>query len=499
MAEKDDPSFESAGYKEQIADWTIVDDCFRGNRAIVDKGREYLPQHEKESEEAYAVRLARSTFWNAYKRTVQGLVGMVFRKNPQLADDVPATIAGDKSKKNAGGHAEDIDLQGNHLDVFSREVFRWALNDGHACILVDMPKAITSENPEATLADERAAGVRPYWVLYRKDQIKNWRTTRVNGVVVLVQVSLYEKVCEPSGEFGEEEIEQYRVLSPGSWRIYRRASEEGAWIIFDEGTTSLDVIPLVEIATNPDEKLVSKPPLLDLAHENLRHYRLRSDLDHILHYATVPILVEDLGEASGSLESLSPDAEKGDKTISPNSIYRVGKGGSLSYVEPNCSGVERAQAEIEGSRENMSSLGLALLESKVQKTATESTLDYEAESSELGSMARSLEDGLEQALKLHANYLGEKSGGSVKINRDFSRVALDPSMISQLSSMVAADELPIEELWKLMQQAEILSPDFDAAKALAQLKASIADRAAYPTPPTDKNPNPPPTEDGLIQ
>jgi len=466
-----------------MPDWKIVNDCFQGSRAVAEAGTEYLPRHERESQKAYDIRLSRSTFWNAYKRTIQGLVGMVFRKNPKLADDVPQVIAGDKEKNNAGGHAENIDLRGSHLDVFLKEVFKWAVNDGHSFIYVDMPPPVTSENPEATLDDERKAGIRPYWVSIRKNQVTNWRTSQKGGALVLDQVTIKEKLTEPDGRFGESCIEQYRVLTPGAWEIWRKSDDKkDEWVIYEHGTTSLDFIPLVTIASNETGHMTSSPPLLDLGHENLRHYRLQSDLDNILHKACVPILVEDVGDATGGLDSVDPEGEKSERVISPNSLYRVGKGGSLDYTEVDGAGIEKCQEEIATTKKNMSVLGLTLLDSRptVEITATETATNSATESSELAGMARNLKDGLEQALKFHAKYLNLPSGGSATVNKDFTRLALDASMITAFANMVAADELPLETLWSLLEQAELLPPNFDKDEAMKAIEAAIQKRSTYP-------------------
>src|SRR5215467_9940170 len=157
----DSPAYQCADYMTQLADWQIVNDVLKGTRQLrrIQTGYQspdstaYLPQEPAESPKAYQNRLRKSVFWNAYKRTIQGLTGMVFRKNPQLAEDVPQRIK---------LLTEDIDLEGSHFDTFSKEVFKAALNDGHTFILVDMPQSVTSRNPAATLADERQAGLRPY-------------------------------------------------------------------------------------------------------------------------------------------------------------------------------------------------------------------------------------------------------------------------------------------------------------------------------------------------
>ena len=89
---------------------------------------------------------------------------MVFRKEPKLGKDVPKIIRGREEAEGQSkleGWAENIDLAGTHWTVFAKEVFADALRDGHSFIYVDMPPKLPDA---ATLADEREAGRRPYWV-----------------------------------------------------------------------------------------------------------------------------------------------------------------------------------------------------------------------------------------------------------------------------------------------------------------------------------------------
>lgn len=458
--QNDNPAYQSPDFKAQQGDWQLVNDVFRGTSGVQQistgmmfstYGSTYLPKEPAESEKAYQVRLRRSVFWNAFRRTVQGLTGMVFRKNPQLGDDVPAQVE---------QLIENIDLEGNHFDIFAKDVFKTALTDGHAFILVDMPESVV--NLDATFADEQEAGVRPYWCKVNKNQIVNWKSITEGGQTELIQVSIREEVTEQAGEYKQKQVTQYRVLTPGSFRTFRLDPVTNEYVIVREGTTSLDFIPLIPVYANRTGYLTSDPPLLDFARENLRHYRLQSDLDHILHVANVPILTA-IGRDTGTAKV----------EIGPNSLVDLPVGGDLKYVEHAGHAIDKAQAEIERSKGNMAALGLLLLAQKpqVQSTATESVLEYEAESSELAGMARGLEDGLEFALDYTAQFLGlgEDKGGTVKVNRDFAHIVLDAQTINTLTGMVANGQLTLETMWKMLEEAEILPEDFDAEEEKAEL------------------------------
>jgi hypothetical protein len=470
----DNPAYQCPDYKAQQYDWQLVNDVYKGTNGVQQTGRTagitfggyasiYLPREPAESEKAHQVRVRRSVFWNAFKRTVQGLTGMVFRKNPQLGEDVPEQIA---------TLTENIDLEGNHLETFSKDVFKTALTDGHAFILVDMPESEVTD--AATLADEQQAGLRPYWCKVNKNQVVNWHAVNRNGRMELTQVSIREEVTEPAGVYRQKQITQYRVLTPGAFQIFRQSSiQPDQYELFKEGTTSLDFIPLIPVYSNRTAYLMSDPPLLDFARENLRHYRLQSDLDHILHVANVPILTA-IGRDLQT--QIGPDGSTTKLEIGPNSLVDLPPGGDLKYVEHAGTAIDKAQAEIERSKGNMAALGLLLLAQKpqVQATATQSVLEYEAESSELAGMARNLEDALETALAYTGEYLGlgEDQGGTVAVNRDFARTSLNAQTIDTIAKMVEDGQLTLETMWKMLEEGEILPEDFDPEEEKAALEES---------------------------
>src|SRR6266498_1288596 len=126
------PDYQNADYKDMQAAWTIVRDVSGGTPRMRQAGTAYLPKEPAEEPKVYNRRLNRSVFFNAYKRTRGALTGMVFKRNPVIAEDVPPEIV---------KHIENVDLAGTHLDVFSKELFEDAF-EGHAFILVEMEKAV---------------------------------------------------------------------------------------------------------------------------------------------------------------------------------------------------------------------------------------------------------------------------------------------------------------------------------------------------------------------
>ena len=153
---QDLPSTLSPAAVEQVPATTICRDLWPGTLSVRAKGEDYLPMAPREDRRFYNPRLALSVFFNAFRQTIVALVGLIFRKDPQLGDDVPPQIV---------EHWENIDLEGTHGDVFVRQVTQDAMTVGHGAILVEFPDTGGAQNRE----QER--DIRPYWVPYRKEDI----------------------------------------------------------------------------------------------------------------------------------------------------------------------------------------------------------------------------------------------------------------------------------------------------------------------------------------
>lgn len=433
----------------------------------------YLPKFPAEHADDYVTRLATSTLFNAYGRTVQGLVGMVFKKNPALAEDVPEVIRGN-TEKGIGGHAENIDLAGTHLDVFAREVLEDAF-EGHAFILVDMQKALGAG---ATLADEIRAGLRPYWVKYKASQAVNFRPVTINGQREIGQITFEEETSVEAGEYGEQEVKRYRTfrLMPYAdvatqeikhtvyWKLQEKRHENGqdVFVILDEGVIKgFSRIPVAVVYGRKTGFLQSQPPLLDLALLNIKYFQKESDRDQSEHKCGNPIPIFKIADQ--------------DKQIVPAGSglgIIIGKDEDAFYLEPEGSALESTRKTLEDLRGQMAALGLSTLAARpqVQATATETIIDFTQESSELESIARSEQDALELCLGFHAQYLGLKSGGSVTLGAHLKSLRLTQAQVQAYSSMASADQLSNRTLWDVLKAGDALPDGFDADTEETRLK-----------------------------
>jgi len=457
------PNYESNAYKSMTSAWTVVSDVSGGTARMRECSATYLPQEPAERPESYNRRLARSVFFNAFNRILDALVGMVHKADPELGDDVPEEI-----KK----HLENIDLAGSHLDPFLKELFTDAVRDGHAFILVDMQPALPAN---ATRADEIAQGRRPYWVKYKANQAKNWRTTVVNGETILSQITFEEKTNESDGEYGEKEVCRYRVFKLESglvkWALYRKVvqvgTKEETFIEEGSGTVNNQTrIPVAVVYGNRLGMLVSSPPLLDLAYLNIAHWQEYSDYRNILHIAQVPLLAR-----------IGANQDQQKVEIGVGSTLDVETGGDVKWIEIHGNGVTAARTELQDIEQRMALMGLSMLSQKADSnvTATEIRSNNLQESSDLATMARSEQDGAEMALEFHAKYLNLPSGGSLKLGVAESDVVLDAVMVTAVSNLVSKGQLTLETFLNLLQRG---LPGVELQDELKKLEAEAVKSAA---------------------
>lgn len=453
----DSPSYKCTAAQRQEESLTVVRDLAGGTPQMRKKGEVYLPKEAGESDQAYRVRLARSLLFNTFIKVREGLIGMALkpRKKPnplpdangetpdaeidesndgdiQLKEDVPPPLR---------AHIEDIDLNGNHLDVFAKDLFRDVINDGHAFILVDMQKPLTRSlatlSPEPTALDDEVTGRRPYWTKYKKDQARNWKSDRINGETVLTQITFKQVATESDGKYSEKEVVRYLVLrlqvlaekmkdtpavyGPMEWELFEERVENGkeSEVPIDGNVTSLTRIPVVTIYARRKDFLESDPPLLDLAYLNIGHWQQWSDLNCQLRML-VPILIIK-GELVGT-ESQEQGVLKPKIAIGPGAAlqFRDDKG-DAGYTSHDGAAIEATRQSLMDLEQRMSAVGLSIIAAKGDReiTATEKAMDQDERTSELASWLRALKDGIESAFEIHAvDYLNLPTGGSIILGFD---------------------------------------------------------------------------------
>jgi len=438
----------STAWVNQEPHWGLIEHLLGGTYKIRKGHRKFLPQEPRELDEAYDNRLQRSVLAPYYVRLERMLAGMLTRK-PVRLDDVTDQIR---------EQLFDVDLQGNDLQSWLYSTARLCIRYGHVGVLVDAPKS--GDNG------------RPYWISYSPRDILGFRTELSNGAQKLSQLRLFEKVVVADGLYGEKQVEQVRVLTPGAFEIFQK-DEKGDFRVVDEGTTSLSEIPFSVAYSNRVGVLESFPPLADIAELNLQHYQVQSDLGNQLHISAVPMLA--LFGFPAAAEEIS---------AGPGEALALPEGASANYIEPAGNSYDAQFRRLDQIVSQIYDLGLAaVMGAKLAaETAESKRIDRSQGDSTMMVLAQQMQDMIDNCLRFHADYLQESQAGSSLVNRDFMGARLEPQEIQALLQLYTAGTVTQETLLLQLEAGEVLGDDFDVEAELEATQAGGLLETPQPVP-----------------
>lgn len=425
---------------------------FEGIEEMREAGETYLPKNPRETPEAYTVRLAATDFFPALQKAVNAYIGKPLG-SPIVVTNAPAIIE-------AG--LDNVNLAGDDFDAWARCVLSCGIVDGTTFAVADYPKM----DPGATLAQERAAGARPYLVHVPLKNVVDMRYSVINGSRKLTHFRYKECVTVPSGRWGTAELKRIRVLEPGLVEVWQEVpgqKDTDGSQLYDllpelSGPVGVSEVPVARFTPGQDDE----PPLADLAWLNIRWWRSKSEQNHILHVARVPLLAAD---EDGRSDTSAPIPIGVDGLI-------VGFK-NLHYVEHTGKAIEAGRQDILDIEDAMRRVaGQILVSESGQKSATEAALEAGEGSSQLRAWVGNFQSFLNECLRLMALFIREGSGGTAELDMDWDEAAVGADVLTALSNMHAKGQITLEVLFNNLQAAGIIpeGTEFDAFKAQLEME-----------------------------
>lgn len=496
----------------QIAKWNLIRDCLGGAEAVKARGKTYLPipneaDTSQDNLKRYQAYLQRAVYYNVTRRTLDGLVGQVFSREPVV--EIPEEM--DVLKV-------DVDGAGVSLEQQAKKALAMDVAMGRGALLVDYPPArLDAEgNPLVASQEDIDAGyVRPTITLYEPWEVINWRTVTVGArrVFSLIVISEFY-VLEDDGFEARSEM-QFRVLrlvppptpegTPIDWtratyrvEIWRLDSTQQAeggpqtvaardaaiYVLFEQyDPTDADGNPLREIpftffgALNNDAG-VDHPPLYDLAVLNVAHYRNSADYEESCFLVGQPTPV-----LTGLTQAwLDANFKQNGQVVIPfgsRSGIPLPTAGDAKLLQaaPNPMPFEAMQQK----ERQMVALGAKLVEQKqVQRTATEAAQDDASSSSLLSSIARNVSGAYTQCLRWCALFMGASFAPSAepeegeeeqpdkeiayRLNTDFPAARMTPDERRQLMAEWQAAAIARSEYRNQLRVAGVATLTDEQAK-----------------------------------
>lgn len=152
--------------------WRRIDDALAGRDAVLRATVDYLPMLAGQIDDprAYEAYQKRAVWFGATARTLEALVGAIFRKDPTW------TVSAQLEKR-----MENFDGRGNTVYTFAQKVVKHVMSKGRYGVLIDMPQKPNPGDPTTYL---------PFFAGYAAQNIRSWRMREFNGVPKLDQVIL---------------------------------------------------------------------------------------------------------------------------------------------------------------------------------------------------------------------------------------------------------------------------------------------------------------------
>lgn len=351
-----------------------------GEDEVHDGGEKWLPKLAMESDDDYIKRLAMTPFYNATWRTMIGLRGLMFRKDPVIAEDIEFT-------------------EFDHVEL-AKFCALESLIVGRVGLLVDYSD-------------------RPIIASYVAESILDWDSGQ------------YVRLLEQKLDKGKERHRVLKLDDAGKYiqEVYEVSLATGKEDLIEQiypmiNGAKLDFIPFVIIGVDSLDWNAEIPPMIDLVNINMHHYVMSSAYER--------------GCFLSGLPSMFIYGNRDDK----KTIY-IGSSVANSFPDPETRAeILEVKGNFGALKENletkelqMASLGAKMLEPQKAGIEAEGTLErrMSGEESILADMASTLSNGLTAAYGYYLQWSGiDTDEFNYEINREFLPTKLSAQEITAI-------------------------------------------------------------------
>lgn len=467
-------------YDRWYPKWRRLRDVIEGGDAIKDAGIDYLPQNALDTDEYEAYKM-RADWLAATELTIVGMLGLVFRKELEW-DEMDE--AGEKLM-------EDVTLNAEPLNTFAKNLLEQILDVSRAGFLIDVQQ---EESPTA----------RPYFVLYRAEQIINWKSIVIDGKEIPTLIVLSQAIeTDPDPQsFGHGTTDQYLVLRLTTTPTTSDPNETGEqryiqeyWEAVtdeqDKSTTwkivktvtpirrgkALDRIPFFVCNLTDTRLAPQKPLLIDLANLNISHYRSSADLEQSAHFVASP---------TPWITGLNDDQAKL-KIGSQTAWVIKDKDAEVGMLEMDGQGLEPLEKRLAVKQEQMAAMGASLVRSqkKEAETAETTRMQKGSEASVLMTVVDTVSSILTQGVNALIDWANGAAGASeakVELNKDLLPVGVTPQELDSWVKSFQASAMSFETLFYNMKRGGLTRPNVEFEEELEQIELQRGAPLGEPTP-----------------
>lgn len=488
------PAYVNADYAYWRNIWRGIRHAMIGEVEIKRHGSIYLPRMESMDDDQWYAYLERAVFYNMVYRTVTGLTGAIFRREPRLLK------AGPKLKAMQSRVSKD----GLSLSLFAKVVAQEMLSVGRYGVLVDKAQ---QDDPVNT----------PFFAGYTCENILDWTQVEINGkweydYILLREFKVDRRLIvpgnakvkgniayEPNPTYGQL-FQRYRVLrltyneESLKWEytqeLYEREHQD-ANLAEDPVITKpmrfgvpFQRIPWRFFNATTNLCDIEKPPILDILTLNLSHYRTYAQLEHGRFYTANPVYY------------VTGGSEDDDFHLGPSVVWQVDEGQKAGIIEFNGQGLKSLETALNHKEDQVASLGGRLLgeSANAGQSDNQVKLKDRNEQSMLLNVTTVLNENFTFLLQEMALWLNDRAVASdqdgnrvelgvqalvFRVNQDFLLDNAAAREFRAVTMMYQAGLLPVEVIYEYFLKAEVI-PEYLELEAFVQL---LEDEKNFPNNP----------------
>lgn len=477
------PSVGSVEYKKKdyvssLIVWDKIDDVCAGEKAVKAGREKYLPlinpdDNSHENMTRYNQYLLRASFFNATGRTLDGLLGMVFKNDPIVEFSSEMKFL-----------ENDVDGAGTLLNQQARFVTSENIKKGRIGLFTDYPAI------EGEISIGKQEEIKPFIKAIPARNIVNWKVKEGKGKKYLSLVVIkeeYEKDEQQTGDYFSENIGiRYRVLrlvsgnsevadsgkenkkseennTEGEYRVEIWEQAEGGfkktktYIPKDANGKTWEEIPFIFVGSINNDPEIDPPPLYDLAELNLAHYRNSADYEDSCFFC---------GQVQPWISGLTEDwrdyLENQGLIIGSRTPVLLPEKGSFGFEQANPNTLVGEAMDKKESQ--MVSLGSRLLQQGQRvKTATEAQGELEEDSSILASISINVSEAYSKSIGWVSRFLSgdniDPDSNKYELSKKFFDKELDSASLTSIVQAWQSGLLPVADAWNYLKKYDVIDKE----------------------------------------
>ncbi|MGK2911237.1 MAG: DUF4055 domain-containing protein [Sphingobium sp.] len=423
--------------------WKRNRDALAGRDAIIAAGEAYLDKHLSQTAEEYRRYLRNADWFPAAARTLEGHIGLVFRKDPVLTggenySDILDTIT-----------------QSLTLPQLAKLLLKETMTTNFSVILTDSPAMPVG----LSKAEAVAEGYRPFLAFYAAESILEVSTSIVRNRRVISLVRLMD------------DADTVRVLSleNGIYGVTLHHRVGDQWIAGETITplkngATMTSIP-IEIV-NTDGSFTPTSSVLDeVVNTNFAHYRHQADQNNVLRYCGNPVrYINNMGELQSDL------------SVGVAEIWQFTGDTRVFISEHSGSALKDLRDAVQDKVNELAAIGSRILQSDKAAAEAAETLAIRraSENSLLAGITNAVSDRLTAALNSVMDWI-DAPAVTYRLNTDFLPTPMGADELTTRLALVQAGRMADETFFDVMKEGEVIPAGLTYEEEKARRAADTVD------------------------